>query len=72
MQNALVGDNATFMKRKYNIFHLQTYKKDANTHSTIPNLISDYQMEANSTHDMAVINNSQSINQSINQSVSIN
>jgi hypothetical protein len=29
-------------------------------------------MEANSTHDMAVINNSQSINQSINQSVSIN
>jgi len=51
MQNALHGDKTTFRKCKYNTFHLQTYRKDANTHSTTPDLISGYQMEADSTHD---------------------
>jgi len=58
MQNALLGDNATFRKCKYNIFHLQTYRKDANTLSlNYSNLISDYQMEADNTREMTVTNN---------------
>jgi len=31
MQEALLGDNTTFRKCKYTMFHSQTYTKDANT-----------------------------------------